>query len=256
MKYPKIKRLSASDEVFRTLHGWIVEKDLKHGDKLPSQDELAKQFNVSRNTLREAINKLMVMGLVSTRQGVGTIVNVTSAVNYLSVLPDHLRMDETSVTDFLEARMSVELTTVKLAAIRAEDSDIERLEKIFTKQAEAIRDVAEFGRLDAQFHLELARTSKNKVLVKILETLWELLNRFVGEVSQLPGSVEKAFGFHRKILDCIISHDPQQAEKEILNHLIDVIQTIKKHFNVNLESNSILKPALNKKKPDIHSEDR
>ena len=256
MEYPNIKRLSASDEVFNTLHSWIVEKNLKPGDKLPSQDELAKQFKVSRNTLREAINKLSVIGLVSARQGVGTIVNIPSATNYLSPLSDHLLMDKTSVTDFLEARISVEMTTVKLAAIRAKADDITRLEQIFVKQAGAINKAAEFSRLDAQFHLELAKTSKNKVLVKILETLWELLNRFIGEVVQLPGSVEKAFGFHRKILDAIISHNPQKAEKEVLDHLLDVTQTIKKHFDVNLEPNSILELALNKKRPDINVDDR
>ena len=248
MEFPGIKRLSASDEVFKTVHDWIVKKKLNPGDKLPSQDELAKQFKVSRNTLREAINKLTVMGLVSARQGVGTVVNITSAANYLSSLSDHLLMDKTTVTDFLEARMSVEMTTVKLAAIRAGKSDIDGLEQIFVKQAEAIRDVTEFSRLDAKFHLELAKASKNRVLVKILETLWDLLNRFIGEVSQLPGAVENAFGFHRRILDCIISSNPQQAEREVLDHLLDVTQTIKRHLDVEFEADSILEFASNQKR--------
>ena len=76
--------MSMADEVFKILHDRIVSGELKPGEKLPSQDELAKQFGVSRNTIREAIYKLTVIGLLSTKQGVGTIVEVSNASGYVA----------------------------------------------------------------------------------------------------------------------------------------------------------------------------
>ncbi len=112
MEFPGIKRTSAADEVFKILHEWIISRKLRSGDKLPSQDELAKQFAVSRNTLREAINKLTVMGLLTTKQGVGTVVNITTASNYMASLSNHLLLKPATVREFIEARGIVEQATV------------------------------------------------------------------------------------------------------------------------------------------------
>ena len=90
MEVSAIKRTSAADEALKTLHDMIVSGRLKHGDRLPSQDRLAEQFGVSRNTIREAIYKLTVLGLLTPRQGVGTIVNISSPSGYIASLSDHL----------------------------------------------------------------------------------------------------------------------------------------------------------------------
>ena len=74
MENDRIKRISVSEEIFNILHKKIISGEYSPGDKLPSQDKLAEQYHVSRNTIREAINKLTVMGLLSSKQGVGTVV--------------------------------------------------------------------------------------------------------------------------------------------------------------------------------------
>ena len=72
-KVELIKRMSVAEEVLRILHEWIISGKVNPGDKLPSQDKLAEQFDVSRNTIREAIYKLTVMRLLTTKQGAGTV---------------------------------------------------------------------------------------------------------------------------------------------------------------------------------------
>ena len=106
-KAETIKRSTTADKVFDILHQWITSGRLQEGDVLPSQVELSRRFEVSRNTLREAVFKLSALGLVQAKQGVGTVVQSRSSANYLSGLQDHLLMDRISMREFLEARVSI-----------------------------------------------------------------------------------------------------------------------------------------------------
>lgn len=107
-KVELIKRMSVAEEVFGILHEWIISGKVNPGDKLPSQDKLAEQFDVSRNTIREAIYKLTVMRLLTTKQGAGTVVNVSSPTSYMTSLSDHLLLHPATVREFIEARVIVE----------------------------------------------------------------------------------------------------------------------------------------------------
>ncbi len=83
MEVPSIKRTSAADEAFKALHDMITSGRLKH------RDRLAEQFGVSRNTIREAINRLTMIGLLSAKQGVGTLINTSSPSGYIASLSGH-----------------------------------------------------------------------------------------------------------------------------------------------------------------------
>ena len=240
-----IKRSSAADEVFKILHERISSGRLKPGDKLPAQDELARQLGVSRNTLREAIYKLTVMGLVSSRQGVGTVINITNPAGYISSLSDHLLLQSATVREFIEARIFVEKTTVRLAAIRAAERDMTGLGVMIDRQREAYQggDLEEFTRLDAEFHLALARACSNNVLKKFLESVQDLLGRFIGEVVLLPGSVESAIGYHTRILEWVRARDAGKAEEEMLGHLQNVVNRIISHTRLELDAETLFQVA-------------
>ncbi len=245
-----IKRTRAADEVFRILHKWILSGRLKPGDKLPSQDELARQFSVSRNTLREAIYKLTVMGFLTAKQGVGTVVNITTASSYMTSLSDHLLLKPATVREFIEARVVIEQATVRLAGIRANTDDIEGLNGIIDQQLAAFDsgDVDNFIQLDSEFHMELARMSGNNVLLKFLETTRELLHKFIAEVSHLPGAIESALTYHRKILEFVSSKDSKKAEEKMRDHLYDVTKRIERNMEVDLNSKSLFEVKEERKK--------
>lgn len=236
MKVPQIRRTKAADEVFKTLHEWIMSKQLKQGDILPSQDELARQFGVSRNTLREAIYKLAVSGLLTPKQGIGTVVNITGPSSYMSALSDHLLLDHGTVKDFLEARFFVEKTVVRLAAARVSEAEIAAMETLLEQQLEAFRenDVEAFVELDSLFHMALARASGNKVFLKFLEAIQELLHKFIAEVSQLPGALESALRFHQEILNALRCRDGKKAENKISQHLHDVAVRIERCTKIDI----------------------
>lgn len=241
MEVKPIKKTSTAAKVFETLYEMIASGQFQRGQKLPSQEELARQLGVSRNTLREAMNKLYAMGLLSSRQGVGTVVESPDPAEYLSTLDGRFLLDSLSVREFIEARISIERTAVRLAVARTDGHDIKRLKRIIDGQKQAFEngDVAGFTRKDAAFHLALTQMSGNRVLMKFLQTIQDMLHRFIGEVSQLPGAINNAIGFHLRVAEAIAKKDADRAEHEIVSHLFDVIGRIESNLEIDLNRETL-----------------
>ena len=241
MQVKPIKKTSTAARVFETLYEMIVSGKFKRGQKLPAQEELARQFGVSRNTLREAMNKLYAMGLLSSHQGIGTVVESPNPEGYLSTLSGQFLLDSMSVREFIEARICIERTAVRLAVARAERHDIENLTAILESQTRAFEnnDTEEFTRQDAAFHMKLTQMSGNRVLMKFLRTIQDMLHRFIGEVVLLPGAISDAMQFHMKVTKAIVAGDADLAEKEIVSHLFDVVRRIESNLKINLDLESM-----------------
>lgn len=250
VKIRPITKSSASTKVFETLREMIASGQFRPGDKLPSQDELATQFGVSRNTLREAINRLTIMGLVTPKHGVGTKVNDISPSRYMSSLSDFLFLQPGTVRELLEARIYVERATVRLAATRMKNEDFAELKSLLSQQAETFQrgDVDAFIELDREFHIALARGSGNAVLLKFLETIKDLLSNFIREVAYLPGALESAIKYHTEILGFLNSRKPQEAAEKVFQHLRDVAKRIERAKGVRLDIEAVFEPQVGKHK--------
>ena len=138
MKIEPIRKSSTATKVFETLYEMIASGQFRPGEKLPSQDKLAVRLGVSRNTLREAIHKLSAMGLLLATHGVGTLVQPVTPAVFLGSLDSRLLLDPLTVREFIEARICVEQTTVRLAVARTCRQDIDRLRAILNAQKEAV----------------------------------------------------------------------------------------------------------------------
>jgi len=201
------------------------------------QADLRAMLAIARNTLREAIFKLSALGLVQAKQGVGTVVQSRSSANYLSGLQDHLLMDRISMREFLEARVSIETTIVRLAVARASQADIDRLDEIIARQQEAIEagDEVEFVKHDVAFHGELGHACGNRVMLKISQTVYNLLRSYITTVAGAPGNIEQAFRYHRQILAAIKTRDAQAAEKSMVSHLQETVRRFQEAMDVDLQ---------------------
>lgn len=227
------------DEIFRALHDLIISGELKPGDRLPSQRELARRLEVSRSTLREAIHKLIALGFLAPKQGVGTIVGNGDPLNFVRSLGEHFLVDGVSATEFLEARVVVETAVVRLAVARANEEHRNRLRHLLFLQRQAAKegDINEFSRFDTEFHLALAEASGNRVLVKMEETILDLLRQFIRKVSELPGAVDDALKFHGEILASLERREVRRAERTMASHLSDIAARISSYLGteVNLQ---------------------
>lgn len=241
MNVKPIEKASATSKVFEALYEMIATGGFRRGERLPAQEELARQFGVSRNTLREAINQLSAVGVLKSKQGVGTVVAPPDPGGYLSSLRGHFLLDTLSVREFIEARICIERTAVRLAVVRADAEDNRRLRSILEEQRKAVKagDIDEFTRQDASFHLAVTELCGNRVLLKFLQTIQDMLHRFIGEVSQLPGAVDDALRFHARIAEAIAAKDQELAEKVIVLHLFDVVRRIESNLDTNLDKESL-----------------
>jgi len=239
VRVSKIQRTTAVDEIFRALHDLIISGELKPGDRLPSQRELARRLEVSRSTLREAIHKLIALGFLAPKQGVGTIVGNGDPLNFVRSLGEHFLVDGVSATEFLEARVVVETAVVRLAVARANEEHRNRLRHLLFLQRQAAKegDINEFSRFDTEFHLALAEASGNRVLVKMEETILDLLRQFIRKVSELPGAVDDALKFHGEILASLERREVRRAERTMASHLSDIAARISSYLGteVNLQ---------------------
>ncbi|MDR0354602.1 MAG: FadR family transcriptional regulator [Deltaproteobacteria bacterium] len=228
-----IKKLSAVDEVFNYLFEQISAGKMPDGHRLPTQDAMAEEFGVSRSTIREAINKLTVLGFITAKPGVGTIISNNSASEMLSSLGQYYFLQHINVREFLEARLYLERAAIKLAVQRATDEDVKKLNQILMGQGEALAadELALFSKLDVEFHRAIIESGRNTVLLQFLGIILDGLSQFITEVViNLNTSASRAFNFHCAILKHISDRNMEKAEKTMIKHIHDVSSNIETHF--------------------------
>jgi GntR family transcriptional repressor for pyruvate dehydrogenase complex len=231
LKPIKVKR--ASDQIFEQLRDLIFRGELKAGEQLAPERELAQAFGVSRPTVREALNKLVTMGLVEHRQGQGTFVRSHEATREHNPLAAIIDRQTTSLEDLLEVRMGLEAQSAMLAAQRATPEDIQRLEEILAAMKEEYVE----GRLgieeDVAFHMGLAYATKNPVQVYIMRSFHDLLHFGIEEnlryLWEDPANLPTIQQQHQRIFQAIKDHDPEGAYEAMKTHITFVLEYVREH---------------------------
>lgn len=232
MSIPNLKpvsRVTLGEQVAGQLAAQISEGHWLPGDRLPSETELCATLHIGRSTLREALKSLAFVGLVQMRPGEGTYV-----LNGTRLLIDRLRAHgvlktEKELQDVGEARLILETELAALAAERLEPADLENLEEILAQMKHSLggegRDYAD---LDVEFHLAVAKCSKNQMLHELLMPIRGILQEFIAKSQELPGIKCEAHEHHTKILAALRQRNPEKARRAMRAHL----QTCEKAFTL------------------------
>lgn len=216
------ERTTVIDSIVADIKNKIIAGELKDGDLLASQDELARGFGVSRASLREALSQLCLMGVVETRQGSGTFVKSASAADYMNVLSPLLTMDGASAAELLEARFFIEPPMAELAAANATDEQVEKMKTavVGMRRAYETDDTDSFVAFDTQFHMLIAASSKNRVLMKVLEVIKNLLPMCMRRFhSAAPTRVPTSMRYHEEIYEAISRRDLAGARQGMEKHI-------------------------------------
>lgn len=186
---------------------------LKHGEKLPAQDELAKELGISRTSLREALKELSYRGIIVSRHGHGTFVS------------DNM-IDE---KETIEARKLLEPGMVMLAAERLGVDDIKALQKLVARMEPyaAAEEYEKFSDLDTEFHCTLAEMCGNRALVRLFNALKDIMLHQQNIVQRLDGAINRAHSYHIEILKAIVGRDSAMAAQMMRNHLDDVYTALR-----------------------------
>jgi len=229
---PLKKPRRAFEEIALTIKESIFKGILKSGDRLPSETELANQFNVNRHTIREALRVLELSGFISIETGVsGGIVknNIDIAISNLYL--DALQMEDITADEFTAARMSIEKIILNDAIDNAEDEDIKNLQENLAKAKDLIAKKKVATSMNFEFHSLLAKASKNKVFIILEKTIntimFDLRSRSVLDFKTTKAAVQ----VHEKLLDAIIRRDRKKAISLMEKHVLAVGKSLKPKSN-------------------------
>ncbi len=226
-----LKRTKVSLAVAAKLQEILLSGEYEVGEKLPPEMVLAERFGVSRSSIREAMRSLESEGLVRVIHGVGTMVTGGRDTGSRSDLATLLVIEGTTVPELFEARLALESETAFRAAERLSTSDASELRQILKRLNDLTISDEEYVEADVALHLAIARVSKNKIFVHILESLKNLLTEYSLRTIKLPGRREKANEGHRAIVEAILGRNPSAARKAAIDHLEAVECEIVELFN-------------------------
>ncbi len=221
-----IERKKVSIQVFEELKKGIKEKTFPPNSKLPSENELAKMFGVSRSPIREALSILEASGLIDSRQGGGSYVKKVSLTNMLdSVTFEMINMEQ--VYDLLEMRTVLETEAATFAATRATADDLSNIKLALNQFFKTMKDDHSIGfEADFLFHHEIMKASHNPFLLQSVENLRELykrsLNFSLKQNLGLRRKREQIYQEHLKIYESIEQRDAKSAGYHMKRHLYNV----------------------------------
>lgn len=216
-----ISRIRLSDQVAEQLRAMIADKQYPPGSKLPVESKLAAYFGVSRITIREAVRRLDIMGIVEVRQGAGTFVREITPNAYIKTLLPMLSMDNNSLNDIFEVRQVIECKSAELAAINATAEDLAQVKQPLSKMSEAIRTgkLRQYNELDLQFHYAVAKCTHNQILITLQELLSDLVEGSISMGLTPLNALEHSVIFHRKIYEAIAKRDSVSASGLMNAHI-------------------------------------
>lgn len=205
----------------------IKEKHLKPGDKLPPERELAAMMQVSRPSLREALQALALMNIIEVRQGDGTY--VTSLEPELLFEPLHFvfSLDDSTIYQLFEARKIIEVALADLAAQRITSEEIAGLEACLAKSLRAVEDPEAFLQADLELHKRIVAAARNPIMQRFMDSISQLGLASRSRTTYIPGLLHRSAEDHCTIVAALKAHDSKVAREAMLAHLNNVEQRLK-----------------------------
>jgi GntR family transcriptional repressor for pyruvate dehydrogenase complex len=222
-----LRQGTVSDLIARRILEVIGSDQLRPGDRLPPERELAAMLGTSRPSLREALQSLKARGWVEIRHGSGVFVADPATTRSLR---EALVTEEVSVRELFDMREVLELPAAAWAAKNGDPGKLARVREAFDALMAANKPVDEAGalgevgwdrlaELDATFHLRIVEAADNRFLARTQGVLQEILAAGMGTTLRVPGRFERSRDEHRRILDAVLSGNPAAARRAALTHI-------------------------------------
>ena len=222
---PLLRSKSAAERVVTHVIDLIRSGNLKAGDRLPPEAELARAFQVSRPVVREALRGLAILGVVETRQGGRCFVTDLTVARLMAPLQFVISLDESSAESLHRARLTVETGLARQAAERADEKTLARLDEMVAAGFELTDDPLGFRMLDQQFHRSIGQLGGNPFLEVVSQSLYELGMEYRRAASETPGVIERSAAEHRAIVEALRARDPDAAAAAMGAHLESIHET-------------------------------
>ena len=202
--------------ILDAIAGFICERGLKPGDRLPAERDLCERLKVSRPTLREALKRWAALGILDMRVGSGTYLRVPvapGAVHFaLTVQLEHAHLQRT-----LELRRALEAEAAELAALRANDESVAEIRRRLEHMEHVHLRYGDAPEEDWEFHLSVYRAAGNPLFGQIVGQLHTALHRFWEHPFGKSDFARRTFPMHRQLYEAIAARDPVAARRVTLD---------------------------------------
>jgi DNA-binding FadR family transcriptional regulator len=208
-----VERTSTASIVARQLLDELAKDNFVSGTRLPSEREMADTLGVGRSTLREAMAALDLLGIIEVRPGSGSYLKADSAQLLPQALKWGLMLGTPEVQDLVEVREHLELLAASLAAKRASDEDVSRLEVHLQRMRAPSPTLDDFVEADIAFHMETAVIAGNSVLQGLLESIRSLLHAWFERTLRVEGTMKETVKEHEAVYNAIKKRSSADAER-------------------------------------------
>jgi GntR family transcriptional repressor for pyruvate dehydrogenase complex len=222
-----VKRQKLHEQVAESLRALVTEGKLKPGDALPPERDLAKQFGVSRVTVREALRVLQLWGLVEARHGGGNYIRELSLEQLVAPLTAIITHNRGLRDELLDARLIFEPAICRLAALRCTDEDLDCIEAIVMRQSRRVEQGELAVEEDSEFHLALARATGNGIVVQVIQTINDLLLESRLRSLKTFDRPRRSLDGHRRIVAALRKRDADAARQAMHDHIVEIAQTLR-----------------------------
>ena len=222
-----VRKDKVYDQVARKLEQFILQ-ELKPGDKLPSERELALSCKVSRSSIRDAMRRLELIGLVEPRQGAGTIVRQISPDALVNPLTTILLRQRKHLSELLDVRRMIEPPIAARAAQHITPEQLAHLEEILRRHSQKLSLNEPAIEEDSEFHYIIATAANNSMLLQVIDVLMDLLRESRERNMQVEGRPQKSFEGHKRIFTALCQGDAKATEAAMRRHLDEVTELVLK----------------------------
>jgi DNA-binding FadR family transcriptional regulator len=223
-----ITKTNLYEQIADTLEQAII-RSINDIEKLPSEQELSKRFNVSRTVTREALKVLKERGLIQSRNGEGSYVVVPKTDTISDALERIIQIKNISNDNLHNTRMVLEIAGIRLAAPIIKAEELDTLKDILQKMADLSLSLNERIRLDTEFHLAITRAGQNELLEIFTEVMLLLLKDYMAKGVFGPEGMARTRNQHQKILEALKAHDPDKSEQTLRHHLSASRKNVEKY---------------------------
>jgi GntR family transcriptional regulator, transcriptional repressor for pyruvate dehydrogenase complex len=236
MTYTPIHSNKVYEQIAAQIEQQILRGELRSGDRLPTERELAEQFQASRTAVREAMKILGQKGLVDMRPGRGTIViDGTSQAMRLS-LGLMMRIGQAgSSVNLVEVREILEPEIAALAAARATGEQITALREAISVMDASLHNADAYIAADNDFHRALAKGTQNELILALVDSIVDLLSEQRKLIFSVNGGPERGQIHHKRLLEAVVQHDPEAARRAMHAHLKQVSDDVRTATSTNDE---------------------
>lgn len=220
-----IEKVSMTDQVVNVLLQHIKENDYQIGDKLPSENELCKQLQVGRSTIREALRIIQARGYIQIIHGRGAYISSIASDNLSPV--NWIANNTYKLKDIYSIRRAIEVLAVRMAATKRSDKELLELTQIHagivscceSKPISSVEQVQKLAMLDEAFHTKICESSHNPLIASIMKPIAESLRTYRLNSFSIIENQEHVVEPHQKILDAIRLCHPEAACVAMEKHL-------------------------------------